>query len=77
MSAQNSTDLATTSNELPGTFTLLVAGATISALWGVVARTWMRFITADPEFSWSGTLTIVGVVAFVVVVVMSGAVGFA
>jgi hypothetical protein len=24
-------------------------------LWGVLARAWMRLITADPEFTWSGT----------------------
>jgi hypothetical protein len=28
-------------------------------LWGVVARAWMRLITADPEFTWSGTTFIV------------------
>jgi hypothetical protein len=33
-------------------------------LWGVVARAWMRLVTADPEFTWSGTLFIV--VAFTV-----------
>lgn len=27
--------------------------------WGVAARLWMRFISTDPEFSWSGTLYIV------------------
>jgi hypothetical protein len=31
------------------------AGATL----GVVARCWMRLITDDPEFSWSGTIFIV------------------
>jgi hypothetical protein len=33
-------------------------------LWGVVARAWMRLISADPEFTWSGTLFIV--VAFTI-----------
>ena len=27
---------------------------------GVAARAWMRLIAADPEFTWSGTLFIVG-----------------
>jgi hypothetical protein len=27
--------------------------------WGVIARLWMRFISDDPEFTWSGTLFIV------------------
>jgi hypothetical protein len=31
------------------------AGATL----GVVARCWMRLVTEDPEFSWSGTIFIV------------------
>ena len=26
---------------------------------GVIARLWMRWITTDPEFTWSGTLGIV------------------
>jgi hypothetical protein len=33
-------------------------------LWGVVARAWMRLVTADPEFTWSGTTFIV--VAFTI-----------
>jgi hypothetical protein len=32
-------------------------------VWGVVARLWMRLITTDPEFTWSGTLFIVGAFA--------------
>lgn len=35
-------------------------GATIGAGWGVVMRVWMRYITESPEFSWPGTLFIVG-----------------
>jgi len=34
-----------------------VAGLTL----GVIARAWMRLLTDDPEFSWSGTIFIVGV----------------
>jgi hypothetical protein len=32
----------------------------IGAAIGVVARWWMRLITDEPEFSWSGTIFIVG-----------------
>lgn len=38
----------------------LLAGAALGLLWGVGMRGWMRFISTDPEFSWSGTLFIVG-----------------
>lgn len=38
----------------------LLAGAVLGLLWGVGMRAWMRFISTDPEFSWSGTLFIVG-----------------
>lgn len=34
-------------------------------MWGVVMRVWMRYITESPEFSWSGTLFIVGASALV------------
>ncbi len=37
-------------------------------MWGVVARAWMRLITEEPEFSWSGTLFIVGLFAVVATV---------
>jgi hypothetical protein len=38
-------------------------GAVAGAAWGVLARIWMRLISGDPEFSWTGTLTIIGVAA--------------
>jgi hypothetical protein len=38
----------------------LFLGALGGFLWGVGMRAWMRFITFDPEFTWSGTLFIVG-----------------
>jgi hypothetical protein len=38
-------------------------GFALGAAWGVLARVWMRLITTDPEFSWSGTLMIVGLSA--------------
>lgn len=38
----------------------VVAGMVLGgAVWGIAARLWMRFISTDPEFSWSGTLYIV------------------
>ena len=38
-------------------------GFALGAGWGVLARVWMRLITTDPEFSWAGTLMIVGLSA--------------
>jgi hypothetical protein len=38
----------------------LARGAIGGLLWGVGLRAWMRFISTDPEFTWSGTLFIVG-----------------
>jgi hypothetical protein len=34
-------------------------------LWGVAIRSWMRFISTDPEFTWSGTSFIVGAATLV------------
>ena len=34
-------------------------GALVGGAWGVAARVWMRLITDDPQFSWTGTLFIV------------------
>ena len=28
-------------------------------IWGIAARGWMRLLSTDPEFSWSGTMVIV------------------
>lgn len=39
------------------------AGLALGAGWGVLARVWMRMISTNPEFSWSGTLLIVGFAA--------------
>ena len=38
-----------------------VAGALLGAGWGAVARGFMRLLTTQPEFSWEGTLFIVGI----------------
>ena len=42
----------------PGSVVLL-GGLVAGLAWGINARLWMRFISTDPEFTWSGTLFIV------------------
>jgi hypothetical protein len=37
---------------------LVLAGAALGLVWGVLIRLWMRLISTDPGFSWSGTLYI-------------------
>jgi hypothetical protein len=46
----------------------------VGAGLGALLRVWMRLISDDPEFSWSGTIFIVG--AFVVLGTTSGLVAF-
>lgn len=41
----------------------VAAGAGAGLAWGIVARGWMRFISDAPEFTWSGTLGVVGIFA--------------
>jgi hypothetical protein len=36
----------------------VIGGATLGLSWGIVMRAWMRLISTDPEFSWSGTFFI-------------------
>jgi hypothetical protein len=36
-----------------------MSGLVGGLVWGMNARLWMRFITTNPEFTWSGTLFIV------------------
>jgi hypothetical protein len=36
------------------------AGLGLGLAWGIAARIWMRLISTNPEFSWSGTGFIVG-----------------
>ncbi len=36
------------------------AGLALGVSWGVAARVWMRLISTDPEFSWTGTGYILG-----------------
>jgi hypothetical protein len=47
-----------TGRRVPGPVVLL-GGLLAGLAWGVDARVWMRFISTDPEFTWSGTLFIV------------------
>ncbi len=39
----------------------LARGALGGALWGVLARLFMRLLSDDPQFSWEGTLGILGI----------------
>jgi hypothetical protein len=34
-------------------------GLALGIGWGIAARGWMRYVSEDPEFSWSGTLFII------------------
>lgn len=40
-----------------------LVGFGLGAAWGAVARAWMRLVSTSPEFSWSGTVMIVGLSA--------------
>ncbi len=37
---------------------LVLAGVAGGLVWGILARLWMRLISTDPEFTWSGTILI-------------------
>lgn len=39
----------------------LATGLLGGLAWGVAARAWMRYVSDDPEFTWAGTLIILGV----------------
>jgi len=47
-----------TGRRFPGLI-VLFGGLLGGLLWGIDARVWMRYISTDPEFTWSGTLFIV------------------
>src|SRR5687767_1893787 len=38
----------------------IISGALGGLVWGVLMRLWMRFVSTDPEFTWSGTGFILG-----------------
>ena len=42
-----------------GKIKIILAAAVKGVVVGVVARAWMRWISTDPEFSWSGSIFIV------------------
>lgn len=42
----------------------LILGTVLGALWAVVARLWMRLISTEPEFTWTGTLMIIAFAAW-------------
>jgi len=42
---------------------IVVTGAALGLGWGILARAWMRYISTDPEFTWSGTLFILALAA--------------
>jgi hypothetical protein len=39
---------------------VVLIGAALGALWGITARIWMRMISEHPDFTWTGSLMIVG-----------------
>ena len=41
----------------------VAVGLGLGLVWGVAARVWMRLISTEPEFSWSGTGMILGACA--------------
>jgi hypothetical protein len=41
-----------------------LTGLGLGAAWGVLARIWMRLVTDTPEFSWTGSMFIVGLSAW-------------
>ena len=50
--------LLTVWGQAPAAF-VLMGGLVGGLAWGMIARLWMRFISTNPEFTWSGTLFIV------------------
>jgi hypothetical protein len=53
-----------------GVLRMMAAGAAVGATYGVALRAWMRLVSTDPGFTWSGTGYIVG--AFTVLGAMAG-----
>ncbi|MDX1449094.1 MAG: hypothetical protein R3246_08535 [Acidimicrobiia bacterium] len=50
----------------------ILIGAGAGLAWGIAMRAWMRYISVQPEFTWSGTLFILGAST-----IMGTALGFA
>jgi hypothetical protein len=49
-----------TRNKLAWPILMLAAGLFGGLILGIIARAWMRLISDDPQFTWSGTIFIVG-----------------
>jgi hypothetical protein len=49
----------------PSRLRLALAGAAAGLGWGVTARAWMRLISTEPGFTWSGTGYILGACAVI------------
>ena len=43
---------------------VVLVGLVAGAATGLAARAWMRLVSADPEFTWSGSIFIVGLFGF-------------
>lgn len=54
---------------------LVLAGALAGFTWGVLIRLWMRLISTNPEFTWGGTLYILGAATILGVGVAGAAAG--
>lgn len=53
----------------------VLRGMLAGVVWGIAARAWMRLISPDPEFSWTGTLFILGIATVVGTLLGLAAVG--
>jgi hypothetical protein len=53
-------ELTRRATTLPSRLRLALAGAALGLGWGIAARAWMRLISTEPEFTWSGTGYILG-----------------
>ncbi len=47
-----------------------LVGGVVGMAYGIALRSWMRFVSDDPEFSWTGTIFIIG--AFTVTSALAG-----
>lgn len=54
-------------NAVKGKIKVILAALIMGFVLGVVARAWMRWISTDPDFSWSGSIFIV--IAFMIFMV--------
>lgn len=52
--------MSTTGRLAPALLRGAASGAALGAGWAVLARVWMRTVSTDPGFTWSGTLYVIG-----------------